>query len=284
MEELRNTTDRDRELKRHFALFRDMLPLRLELDAVSRFFHGVSLSGSRALDVGLRSPVMSHVLRGLGGTWQSAVYDPELEKAYSSALGEPVALLSAGDVLPFPDKRFDWVVAGLGVLSGQPDEAAFIEECHRVLRPAGHLLISVEHAKPLGMAPLAARLAGWRPFSGAHRGAYSERELFEILKSGFDVLLMRSYSRFWTQLVRFWETARLDRMARRGEAGRQVLSRSRFFPNLYRIAYQLDAPLFMTRGYVLLVHARRHTWRARTAPVLSDGRNITEAVLTRAQK
>jgi hypothetical protein len=47
----------------------------------------------------------------------------------------------------------------------------------------------------------------------------------------------------------------------------------------YWIAFQLDALLLMTRGYRMIAVARRRDWRSREAPILSDGRSISEAVL-----
>jgi hypothetical protein len=50
-------------------------------------------------------------------------------------------------------------------------------------------------------------------------------------------------------------------------------------PFLYRLAFQLDLIIFFTRGYRMVAYGRRKGWRPRQTPVLSDGRNITEAVL-----
>ena len=52
----------------------------------------------------------------------------------------------------------------------------------------------------------------------------------------------------------------------------------------YVLAAQLDMLLFFTRGHYLIAHAKRRAWRPRKTPVQSDGRTITEAVLSRAPK
>ncbi|MGQ9663098.1 MAG: hypothetical protein ACUVWX_12290 [Kiritimatiellia bacterium] len=53
---------------------------------------------------------------------------------------------------------------------------------------------------------------------------------------------------------------------------------------LYTLAYQLDLLLFFTRGYYMVASAKRRAWRPRTAPVLSDGRSLSEVVLVRAPR
>jgi hypothetical protein len=53
---------------------------------------------------------------------------------------------------------------------------------------------------------------------------------------------------------------------------------------LYWVALQLDYLGLLARGHVLLAHCRRRQWKLRTAPILSDGRTIHEAVLSRTRR
>jgi hypothetical protein len=50
---------------------------------------------------------------------------------------------------------------------------------------------------------------------------------------------------------------------------------------LFGLAYQLDFLLFFSRGNYLIANAKRRAWLPRKTPVLSDGRSITEAVLSK---
>lgn len=267
------------DMEREIARYRDSLPARLELDALSRLLEGFELSDLSCLDVGLSSPVMSYALRELGGHWTTLADTPETAERFAAALAEPVESRTPDGDLPFGEKQFDLMVLGLGQLTGIRDELEVLRDCHRILKPTGSLVLSLEHAKPWAMANLIKRMAIPSQTPGYPRRGYTERELFEIIKTGFDVFSLRTYCRFWVTLVRLWEQARF-RSRTPGTAARDSIRRRAGL--LYRLAHQLDALLFWTRGYCLLVHARRHVWRDRSAPVLRDGRRISEAVLSRS--
>jgi hypothetical protein len=93
---------------------------------------------------------------------------------------------------------------------------------------------------------------------------------------------MRSYMRFFVALVDVFVQALTWRLGggtpqSKGRI-RAILSVSDLFS---RLADQLDMLLFFTRGHRLVAVAKRRPWRSRTAPVLTDGRSISEAVLSR---
>lgn len=233
------------------------LPLRLELDAVLRVLGTLSIEGQTCLDVGFSNPVTSRGLRRTGGYWSSAVWTPTEAAAAAEMLGETVLQVGPGGQLPFEDKQFSVVVLGRGRLTGsRVHDEALVHECHRVLKTPGYLILNCDFAKP-GLGRL---LGGSAAASG-----YTEAQLFDLLKMGFDVLGMRTYCRFWVQLVRLL----LDRPGHGHGLGRL----------LYSLAYQLDLLIFFTRGHQVMAYGRRKGWRPRQTPVLSDGRSISEAVL-----
>ena len=94
---------------------------------------------------------------------------------------------------------------------------------------------------------------------------------------------MRSYSRFFVQLINIITLFMARGLETRGPAAERKLMRiySVMGP-FYRIAYQLDMLLFFTRGYALVAVAKRRAWCPRNAPILNDGRSISEAVLSKA--
>ena len=63
-----------------------------------------------------------------------------------------------------------------------------------------------------------------------------------------------------------------------GRYPRRVLSIGGFF---YKIAEQFDMLLLFNRGHRLVAVGKRRGWRPRDAPILVDGRSISEAVLSR---
>ena len=243
------------------------LPLQLELDAVQRLLVAFRIVNQPCLDVGFHVPAACRQLRNCGGYWTSVTTDHENCARLASELAEDVALLGPGGLLPFEDKQFDVVVLALGSLSGnRTADTALISECHRVLKISGCLILTVEYAKTLGLADLINRrllVAG----SGGH---YSEAALFDLLKTGFDWLGLRTYCRFWVQMVR----VRLG-----GRRQQQGLGDAPSLTALYWLARACDCLLFFTRGYLVTVYSRRKGWRPRRTPKLADGRSISEAVL-----
>ena len=237
-------------------------PLRLEVDAVRRILDVLGADGRSCLDIGFRHPYAPVRLRRCGGYWTSVAFGRETCARLAEALREDVPAAGAHGALPFEDKQFDVVVVALGSLTGEADDdTALIRECHRVLKAPGYLILTVEFAKPFGLAHLFHR---GRPLRGAG-GRYTEAALFELFKTGFDWLGTRRFCRFWVRIVWQWAD-------RRGASGAS--------PDVwYWLARQLDGALFLTRGYLLTAYGRRKGWRPRAPPTLADGRSIPEAVL-----
>ncbi len=255
--------------------YRNALPQRLEIATIVRILDRHPLSEVRLLDLGMPNPAMSLLLRQRGGQWDSVARSPEAAEESRRILGGEVPVLESDGRLPFEERTFEWVVVALGVLTSMPDAEAFVHECHRVLRPTGQMVLSTQQLKPVSLVNWVRRASGE---TAAQRGnlrlGYNERALFELLKTGFDVLDLYSYSRFFVEIVRIWEL----RARRRGVSPLRV---SRIAGVLYRVADNLD---WIGRGHVLSAHCRRRQWKPRTLPVLSDGRSIHEAVLRRTSR
>ncbi len=245
------------------------VPQRLEIQTALRILYGVNLAGKACLDIGFGSPVASRVLRMAGGYWTSVVRNEADLAMASSFLDEEVVLPGARGEMPFEDKQFDVVVVGHGCLTGDPGaDAAALRECHRVMKVGALIVLTVEFRKRFGLA----YLLNGRRLVMRTGGCYSESAVFDLMKSGYDVLGMRHFCRFWVQLVRQW----IDRRQRQYGERDARLSLANI---LYPLAMALDWPLFWCRGYLLTVCGRRKGWRPRDTPQLRDGRSISECVL-----
>lgn len=239
--------------------------------------------GLTAIDIGMANPVLSIILRRLGGSWQTVAASDGTETAARLALREDVHRLRDGR-LPFTNKSVDVVVVA-GVIEHLADDAAFIEECHRVLKPTGKLVVETTHRKTGSPIPSIERFLGVDFESlGLPRDGYNESDVFQLLKHGFDVVNVRSYVRFFTRLNQLLCAAAYTRALRQGRA-ETALRRTRFLGQMSAwLSFQIDYLIWFTRGYRLIVTAKRRAWLPRRTPVLSDGRSISEAVLTRAPK
>jgi SAM-dependent methyltransferase len=235
------------------------------------------MQGKVCLDLGAANPMMSYYLRKRGGKWYTGIGSGEKD-AFLNLLGDEVHEISEGN-LPFSDKTFDVVVI-LDYLECVEKDSSFIAECHRIMKPDGTLIVNVAHTKKwTATKPLRMLLGATRRRKGAVRSGYTESELFAVLKHGFDVYQMRSYSRFFVEVTDIIVQVLARKAVATGKSAGSGLSIAGFF---YRLAFQLDMLLFFTRGYYLIATAKRRAWRPRNAPVLVDGRSISEAVLSKA--
>jgi SAM-dependent methyltransferase len=239
--------------------------------------------GQTAVDVGMPNPVISLILRRLGGTWHTVAMTDGAEEAARTAVKDSVHRMADGR-FTFANKSVDLMVVA-GVLEYVADDAAFIEECHRVLKPTGRLIVETSHRKSASVVPPIERFLGVDFESiGLPRDGYNESDVFQLLKHGFDVVQVRSYIRFFTRITQLLATAVYRRAVSRGRTESE-LRRTRLLGRLVAwLAFQLDYLIWFTRGYRLIVSAKRRAWIPRRTPVLSDGRSISEAVLTKAPR
>lgn len=252
-----------------------------------------TVRGLRCLDIGGDTGVIPLLLRELGGDWHSVDLDEESVRAIQSLVGDQVTRIERDGKLPFPDDHFDVVVI-LDMLEHLQDDAAFIAECHRVLRENGRLILNVPHYRKFAMLPPFRKLLGLSDQLHGHlRPGYTPTQIFDLLKDGFDVEEEKSYSKFFVEfidtLVRFTALF-LSGDKEPGDKGVMMDSEElrknsklyTFYSLLYPgfwVASQLDKLLFWTRGYYLIALGRRRSWRPRKSMRLQDGRSIAEATL-----
>lgn len=127
------------------------------------------VAGRAVLDLGCGDGKLAVRLAALGARVVGLDADPAMLRAAASrAAAAGVAVdFTAGraQTLPFPDRRFDDVVA-VTVLCFVPDAEAAFREIARVLRPGGAVVIgelgrwSLWALEPLGAATTHSRLAG----------------------------------------------------------------------------------------------------------------------------
>ncbi|MFC1496978.1 class I SAM-dependent methyltransferase [Verrucomicrobiota bacterium] len=275
-------TDLSPEARRQLHVFRSSLPIRVKLQEILRSLG--STKGITCLDIGSDNAMLNYYIRKGGGDWHSVVASKDIAESVREMVKDNVKV-QKGSKLPYDDKSFD-VVAIINELERSESDVELIEECHRILKPDGKLVISTARIKSWSLIPLLQGAMGVSPMKrGMVRPGYTEYQLFNILKDGFDVFNIRTYSRFCVELtdvlVQF--IVRLIKL-KHGEDSRKVTrfySVARLF---YGLASQFDMLLFFTKGHNMTAAAKRRLWKSREAPILTDGRSITEVVLSKAAK
>jgi SAM-dependent methyltransferase len=192
-----------------------------------------------------------------------------------------------GSQLPPENGVFDVVVVADHLEYLQDDEK-FIAECHRILKASGRLVISVPRARRWSLVRVFREMVGLvdksRPLV---RPGYTESQLFDVLKDGFDVQESKTYSRFFTEMAgAFIEWIARYPSPRAGEDEFETTRRLEkalrvyyWLQGLFWIAHVLDYALFFMLGSNIIVRAKRRMWVPRRTPKLSDGRSIAEAAL-----
>jgi len=257
-------------------VFSKSIPCQVRLQEIIKALGDAD--GLKCLEIGGDNGMMSHQLHLRGGDWETVVFGEEEAERIRGTLADKVHVLS-GNELPFESKTFDVVVIIDG-LEKQASDVDFIEMCHKVMKPESRLIACVTREKHGSPIPVIKRMLGVTPerLGFLHEG-YTETHLFHALKHGFDVLQMRSFSRFFLECVDAFVSSATRKAQAAADPARlmRVYSAAHAF---YWIAYQLDLLMFLTRGHRLIASAKRRTWRSRKAPILVDGRSISEAVLS----
>jgi len=227
-------------------------------------------AGKTNLDIGADNGVISYLLRRRGGRWHSADLDASAVESIRQLVNENVYQLD-GARTPFPSGTFDQVVV-VDYLEHLPDDAAFVQELRRILKPGGRVIINVPHLKPRSLLNrFRHRIGLTDEWHGHLRPGYSLKGLQQLLGSAFLVENAITYSRTFSELIDTLLNGVYQKIKRSkgpesrkgtvvtqrdvGEHRKEFLMLTVLYPALWAFA-QLDHLLPLQRGYKLIVRAR----------------------------
>jgi len=182
----------------HLQLFNKSILKQEKLHALLDGIGG-STDGLSCLDVGGDNGVVSLLLRQRGGNWVSADLDEGAVTAIRELVGGEVVCLD-GAKTPFADDRFDLVVI-IDYFEHIDDDASFAAELHRILRPGGRLVVNTPHAKSSLLRRLRLLLGQSDAKHGHVRHGYTSPTMLQLLEPWFSVDSVRTYSRFFSELI-----------------------------------------------------------------------------------
>lgn len=228
--------------------------------------------GKRGLDIGADNGVISYLLRQRGGSWHSADLDERTVRSIQQLVGTDVHQIDGG-VTPFDDGAFDQIVI-VDFLEHIPDDRRFAQELARITRPGGQVIINVPHLKPGSLVNRLRHAIGLTDeWHGHLRPGYSLEGLRQLLGSAFLIEESTTYSGAFSELIDTALNGLYLRMQRKKAGGhsakgtvitegdlrrhrKQFVLLSALYPVIWGIA-KLDALLFFTPGFKLIVSARR---------------------------
>jgi SAM-dependent methyltransferase len=252
-------------------LFRRSVLKQAKLDQITRLLDAPE--GRDCLDIGADNGVISLLLRRMGGRWSSADLDERAVASIRELVRERVYRLD-GARTPFEDRSFDQVVV-VDYLEHVADDASFVRELARIVRPGGSVIINVPHLKPGSTLNRLRHAIGLTDAWHGHlRPGYDLDQLRGLLGADFAIEQAETYSRSFSELVDTLlnglylllqrrksarpESAKgtvvtgSDLQGRRG----QFLLLTALYPVLWSLA-RMDALLWRQPGYKLILRARR---------------------------
>ena len=230
-------------------------------------------AGKRALDIGADNGVISYLLRQRGGRWHSADLDDRAVASIRQLVHTDVHQLDGGTT-PFEDGAFDLVVI-VDFLEHIPDDQGFAQELARIIKPGGQLVINVPQLRPGSFVTrLRHRIGLTDEWHGHLRPGYNLEGLRTLLGPRFVMEEAVGYSRAFSELIDTGLNGLYLTLQRRQGTGtsgakgpvvtgsdlhkhrKQFLLLSALYPLIWVVA-KLDALLWFTPGYKLIVSARR---------------------------
>ena len=273
-------------------LYKKSIPKREKLRHLQRYLSPVE--GRTCLDVGGESGVIPHLLRRNGGSWVSVDSRETSVASMRALLGEEQVYLIDGTELPFDDQTFDTIVV-INYLERLREDALFLRECHRCLKPKGELIISVPHVKSFSMVRGLRNMLGLTNEKfGRVRPGYRLRDVYEVMKDGFDIVEQETYGGFFVEFFETWvqwgsglageQSNQLDEkghMVDQQELRRfaKACHLQSFFYPFQVLGSWLDALFPFTRDHQLVIKCRPRPWNRRKSVKLRDGRSIAEAAI-----
>lgn len=250
-------------------------------------------TNQNCLEITAGDGVISSRLRDGGGRWKTLVPSETVKVSVDWFVDDQVEVLN-GPCIKEPDGTYDVVVI-VDVLERVRDDYAFIKECHRVLKPDGRLVVTATRKMGfcVGSCPIRSMLGlSWRA-KGFERPGYTNGELFEVLKDGFDVPETDSYSSCCVELPGLLCEAAANKLARgtynmpgANTGTEQFYHYTKLnafatlvYPLMWMLAKLEEKLLVFVPGHNLVAKTKRRVWRVRKQPVLIDGRSIAEAAI-----
>ena len=292
---MQESFDPDSAASWQVRLFKKSLTKQAKLANLRRFLSPTE--GKSCLDVGGDNGVIPLLLRQGGGDWVSADGGGKGVAAMTDLFGADRVFKLDGAELPFEDDTFDTIVV-IDYLEHVRDDAFFLKECHRCLKPGGELIVNVPHIKSFSVNRGLRNLLGLTDERHGHvRPGYRLRDLYEISKDGYDIVESETYGGFFVHFIDTWIQYVAGGAREDGEAGastenkglvltqrdlRRFSKRLRIYTWLYpflKLAEGLDRIFSFTRNHCLMIKARPRPWQQRKSVRMRDGRSIADATI-----
>jgi 2-polyprenyl-3-methyl-5-hydroxy-6-metoxy-1,4-benzoquinol methylase len=219
---------------------------------------------------------MNYFLRELGGQWSFADLEDTCVAEMSELLQQKVPCVPDED-LGFPDSYFDRIIT-IDVHEHLDDFSAFSKEISRIAKPNAQVICTVPNGDESKIAVKIKSAVGMGPVAYGHkRVGLTIDEMKKVMQeSQVKPTATSTFSRFFTEILELTiNFAYVKLLAKRSAAPveqgqiapatkeqlKSVEKTYRMYSLIYPIYWlvsRLDAVLFFTEGYVIVVEGRRN--------------------------
>ena len=265
--------DRPWQLK----MFNKALKKQLKVKALQTHFG--NLEGKRCLLItcGDNNGATNYRLREIGGNWTWADFEDKSINEMEELLNDKVYLLDKQTMtVPFPDESFDLVVT-IDVHEHLEDPGAVTKELRRIVKSDGKVVVTTPNGNEKKLAVRIKHVVGMTAREYGHvRIGFDIPDLEQLLVSAnLHPYRSSSYSKFFTEMLELVinfayvkilaekSRAKVDEGTIAPTTKDQIESVRKSY-RLYSLAYpffltisQLDWLLYLTRGYAVIVEAKR---------------------------
>jgi SAM-dependent methyltransferase len=167
--------------------------------------------------------------------------------------------------MPFADDYFDTVVI-VDFLEHIADDAGFVRDLYRVLRPGGELIINIPHRRETLLRKFRLAIGQTDEKHGHLRPGYTIEEMGSLLNGMFEIAESRTYSRFFSEAVDTFITFGVNLLKGGATSRKGVLVTGkdmnrhqkafRLYSAIYPLVWffaQLDRLLFWSPGYMMIL-------------------------------
>lgn len=255
----------------YLKLFKKSVLKQTKLKEIVRMLGPID--GMTCLDMGADNGILSYYLRQLGGRWSSADIEDVAIDSIRSIVKTDVYKID-GKSTPFEESSFDAVVI-IDFLEHIHTDEQFVEELNRIIKKGGTLIINVPHIKKIPLVHYIRHRLGMTDEQHGHvRPGYTLNQLTELIDRYFEIETYSTYSKFFSEIIdaaiAFAYRLKAKKNGKPGKkgvfvTGRDLNKNARIF-NLYSYIYplvwiisQFDHLLFFTKGYSLIIKARKRT-------------------------
>ena len=266
-------------------LFTVSLRRKNKLKKIKSYLNNVS--DLKILEVSSGDAVLSQKLMENHSNWTTVSINEESSKSLNYYLKNKTEIIN-NNKIPFSDGEFDLLII-IDCLKNVLDDYEFIQECHRVINYNGWVRISERKKYPGSLVALLQHIFKTKPIStGAIRNGYTSDQLYRILKDGFDVPEINSYSNALLETLAVFNDLiqrsffKIPVWIISNYNKKEDLYRYRNLYNLSKLTYPLMwffSKFNFLPNHEMILKSRRRRWSPRRQPKLVDGRSIAEATI-----